>query len=117
MVAPGMLENPSVKSWLGGVEPAWTLLDQSSFEALHRPPSPTAGPIRLAADPAPEEFPQSAVARNTLILLRAAAVGPGFKMTGTGNLSRGVVAGMCYLFLFPDVDRTGAFQFHEGGNK
>jgi|GEM_PF-6994078 len=30
MVAPGMLQNPSVRNWLGGVEPAWTLLDLDS---------------------------------------------------------------------------------------
>ena len=27
MVAPGMLQNPSVRNWLGGIVPAWTLLD------------------------------------------------------------------------------------------
>ena len=37
MVAPGMLQNPSVKHWLGGVEPAWTLLDQASWAALREP--------------------------------------------------------------------------------
>ena len=94
MVAPGMLQNPSVKHWLGGVEPAWTLLDQASLAALREPPSPTAGPIRLAADLTEEEVEQSAVARNALILLRAATAGPGLKMTATGNLSRGVVAEM-----------------------
>ena len=26
MVAPGMLRNPAVRAWLGGLEPAWTLL-------------------------------------------------------------------------------------------
>lgn len=36
VVAPGMLQNPSVKSWLGGVEPAWTLLDQASFTTQYR---------------------------------------------------------------------------------
>ena len=45
-----------------------------------------AGPIRLAADLTQEEVQQSAVARNALILLRAAAAGPGLKMTATGNL-------------------------------
>jgi hypothetical protein len=35
MVAPGMLQNPSVKAWLAGVEPAWTLLDKASFTALY----------------------------------------------------------------------------------
>jgi hypothetical protein len=89
MVAPGMLQNPSVKRWLGDVEPAWTLLDHASFAALREPPSPTAGPIRLAADLTQEEVEQSAVARNALILLRTAAAGPGLKMTATGNLSRG----------------------------
>ena len=113
MVAPGMLLNPSVKRWLGGVEPAWTLLDQSSFEALHQPPSPTASPIRLASDLTFEELQQSAVARNALILLRAAAEGPGLKLTSTGNLSGAVVAEMCDLFVWPDFDRAGAFQFHK----
>jgi hypothetical protein len=45
-----MLQNPAVRTWLGGVEPAWTLLGQASFDALRRPPLSTAGPIRLAAD-------------------------------------------------------------------
>lgn len=113
MVAPGMLRNPSVMNWLGGVEPAWTLLDQASFTALHRPPSPSAGPIRLAFDLTFEEVQQSAVARNALILLRAAASGPGLKMTATGNLSRNVVAEMCDLFTWPEFDKEGAFQFHK----
>jgi hypothetical protein len=113
MVAPGMLQNPSVRNWLGGIEPAWTLLDQASFDALRRPPSPTAGPIRLAADLADGEIQQSAVARNALILLRAAAEGPGLKMTATGNLSRGVVAEMCDLFTWTGFDKTEAFRLHK----
>jgi hypothetical protein len=108
-----MLQNPSIKSWLGGVEPAWTLLDQASFAALHRPPSPTAGPIRLASDLKHEEVLQSAAPLNTLILLRAAAVGPGLKMTTTGNLSRGVVAEMRDLFTWPEFDKVNAFQLHK----
>ena len=113
MVAPGMLQNPSVRNWLGGIEPAWTLLDQVSFDALRRPPSPTAGPIRLAADLADGDIQQSAVARNALILLRAAAEGPGLKLTATGNLSRGVVAEMCDLFTWPGFDKTEAFRLHK----
>ena len=89
----------------GGVEPAWTLLDQASFAALREPPSPTAGPIRLAADLTQEEVEQSAVARNALILLRAAAADPGLKMTATGNLSRGVVAEMCDRFSWPELKK------------
>jgi hypothetical protein len=113
MVAPGMLQNPSVRNWLGGIEPAWTLLDLASFNALRLPPSPTAAPIRLAADLADGEIQQSAVARNALILLRAAAGGPGLKMTATGNLSRGVVAEMCDLFTWPGFDKTEAFRLHK----
>jgi hypothetical protein len=67
-----MLQNPLVKSWLGGVEPAWTLLDDASFAALARSPSPTVGPIRLASDLTEEEIQHSVVARNALILIRAA---------------------------------------------
>jgi hypothetical protein len=113
MVAPGMLQNPSVRNWLGGIEPAWTLLDMASFNALRRPPSPTAGPIRLAADLADGEIQQSAVARNALILLRAAAERPGLKMTATGNLSRGVVAEMCDLFTWPGFEKAEAFRLHK----
>jgi hypothetical protein len=108
-----MLQDPAVKRWLGGVEPAWTLLDQASFVALHRPPSPMAGPIRLATDLTHDEVQQSAVARNVLILLRAAAAGPGLKMTATGNLSRGVVAEMCELITWPGFDKADWFQFNK----
>lgn len=86
MVAPGLLQNPSVRNWLGGIEPAWTLLDLASFAALHRPPSPTKGPIRLASDLTYKEIQQSAVARNALIVLRAAAASPGLKMMVVNSL-------------------------------
>jgi hypothetical protein len=59
VVAPDMLQHPSVKRWLGGIEPAWTLLDFNSFAALGEPPSPIAGPIRLAADLTQEELRRS----------------------------------------------------------
>lgn len=113
VVAPGMLQNPAVKAWLGGVEPAWTLLDQASFAALHGAPSPTEGPIRLASDLTSEEFSQSAVARNALVLLRSAAIGSGLKTTTTGNLARDVVAEMINLFNWPDFDKADEFRFHK----
>jgi hypothetical protein len=34
MVAPGFLENPEVRRWLNGVEPAWTMLEFKSLNAL-----------------------------------------------------------------------------------
>ena len=113
MVAPGMLQNLSVRNWLGDIEPAWTLLDQASFDALQRPPHPILGPIRLTYDLPVEDIQRSAVARNTLILLRAAAEGPGLKMTATGNLSRGVVAEMCELFTWPGFDKAEVFRLHK----
>lgn len=117
MVALGILQNPSVRNWLGGIEPAWMLLDQASFAALQQQPSPTAGPIRLASDLTAEEVQQSAVARNARVLLRAAAAGPGLKMTATGNLSRGVVAEMVDVFTWPGFDKADFFQFHKVVNE
>ena len=112
MVAPGMLQNPSVKNWLGGIVPAWALLDQDSVEALRQPPSTRASGSTLARDFSPDEIGQSAVARNTLILLHAAAAGSGLKLTTTGNLTRGVVAEMIDLFTWPGFDKADAFRFH-----
>jgi hypothetical protein len=39
VVAPGLLENPEVRRWLNGVEPAWTMLDFGSYALLHEEPS------------------------------------------------------------------------------
>jgi hypothetical protein len=118
VVAPGMLQNPAVRRWLGGVEPAWTLLDQPSFDALRRPlPPDGGGPIRLAADLAPGEVERSPVASNALLLLRAAAVGSGLTLTATGNLSRSVVAEMVDRFRWPGFDKAEAFRFHKVVNE
>jgi hypothetical protein len=108
-----MLQNLAVQQWLDGIHPAWTLLDQASFDALRHSPSPSGGPIRLASDLTEEEIEQSAVARNARVLLRAAAVGPGLKMTATGNLARAVVAKMVDDFTWPDFDHADTFQFHK----
>ena len=113
MVAPAMLQNPSIKQWLGGIDPVWTLLEASSFDALQRPPHPILGPIRLTFDLPPDDIDRSAVARNTLILLHAAAEDRGMKLTATGNLSRTVVARMCDLFVWPGYDKAEAFQLHK----
>jgi hypothetical protein len=113
MVAPAVLQNPSVKRWLGGIHPAWTLLDGSSFDALQRPPHPILGPIRLAFDLPIKDIERSAAARGTLILLRAAAKGRGLQLTAKGNLSRVVVAQMCDLFEWPGYDKAEAFHFHK----
>jgi hypothetical protein len=108
-----MLQNPSVRTWLGDVVPAWTLLDQAGLSALRHPPHPRNGPIRFATDLSPEEIHLSAIARNALILLHAAEIGPGLKLTATGNLSRTVVAEMLDLFSWPDLDKAEAFGFNK----
>jgi hypothetical protein len=117
MVAPGLLQNEDVRNWLGGIEPAWTLLDHRSFASLVELPSSTGGAIRLAADLTDQELQKSAMAQNALILVHRAADGSGLKLTATGNLSRSVVAEMCKLFTWPGYDMTGEFQFHKVVNE
>jgi hypothetical protein len=46
----------------------------------------------------------SSIARNALILMRAASAGQALKMTATGNLSRAVVADMRDLFTWPGLE-------------
>lgn len=113
MIPRDLLRNPAVRNWLGGIEPAWTLLDQASFSALQKPSSSAASAIRLATDLSPDEIGKSAVARNALILLHAASVGSGLELTATGNLTRKVVAEMLDVFTWPGFDRTEAFRLHK----
>ena len=89
MVAPGFLEKPEVRRWLNGVEPAWTMLEFNSLNALRHEPSASNHAIRLQPDLADAEISESAVTANALILLRRAADTGGLKLTATGNLSRG----------------------------
>jgi hypothetical protein len=88
-----------------------------SLNALRRQPSKDNRVLRLASDLATSEIAASAVTRNTLILLRRAAVGDGLKLTATGNLSRAVVAEMVDLFEWPGFDRTEAFRLHKVVNE
>ncbi len=117
MVASDFLHDPEVRRWLGGAEPAWTLLDMESLNALRREPSKDNRVLRLASDLTSAEIAASAVARNTLIFLRRAAEGAGLKLTATGNLSRTVVAELVDLFEWPDFDRTEAFRLHKVVNE
>lgn len=110
MVTAAFLNSPAVRTWLDGVLPAWTLLDHDSVAALRYGSGPRAQAIRLARDLSPAELAQSAVTRNTLVLLRAASAGAGLKLTAAGNLSRAVVAEMVALFEWPAFDRDQAFR-------
>jgi hypothetical protein len=113
MVAPGLLQNPEVRRWLNGIEPAWTMLEFDSFNALHDEPSATNEAIRLDPNLTATEVSGSAVAANALLLLRRAADTDGLKLTATGNLSRAVVEEMCGIMEWPGYDKDELFGFHK----
>src|SRR5882724_5339249 len=112
MVAPGFLQNPEVRRWLNGVEPAWTMLEFDSFNALNHEPSASNQVIRLEANLTETDLSESAVTRNALILLQRAIATGGLKLTATGNLSRAVVAEMFEMMEWPGLEKEGTFQFH-----
>jgi hypothetical protein len=112
MVAPGILENPEVRRWLNGVEPAWTMLKFDSFNALHEEPSINNNAIRLEPRLTTTEVSASAVAVNTMLLLRRAAGTGGLKLTATGNLSRAVVEEMLGIE-WPDYDKAELVRYNK----
>jgi len=113
MGAEDFLQDPQIRGWLDGVEPAWTLLTFESLRALRREPSAVQTAIRIASDLSVGEIAGSPVARNTLILLRQAIERGGLPLTATGNLSRAVVAEMCKLIEWPDYDQADAFRLNK----
>jgi hypothetical protein len=113
MVAPGLLQNPEVRRWLNGIEPAWTMLDFDSFNALLDEPSASNDAIRLEANLPDSELSGSAIVANALLLLRRAADSNGLKLTATGNLSRAVVEEMCGIMEWPGYDKDELFGFHK----
>ena len=113
MVAGDFLQDPQVRRWLDGVEPAWTLLNFDSLRALRQEPSAGQTAIQIANDLSADEIAGSAVARNTLILLRQAIERGGLPLTATGTLSRAVVAEMRKLIEWPEYDQAGAFRFNK----
>ena len=48
MVAEDFLQDPQVREWLDGVEPAWTLLTFESLRALRHEPSAAQTEIRIS---------------------------------------------------------------------
>lgn len=112
VVAPGFLQNPEVRQWLNGIEPAWTMLDFGSYNALNHEPPADNHAIRLEPNLTETDLSGSAVTHNALILLRSAADESGLKLTQTGNLSRAVVAEMLKGVEWPDLDKSGLFRYH-----
>ncbi len=113
MVAQDFISDSQVRAWLEGVEPAWTLLTFESLKALRQEPSATRTAIRIASDLSGEDIAASPVARNSLIVLRAAIEHGGLPLTATGNLTRAVVAEMCKLIAWPDYNQADAFRFNK----
>ena len=113
MVAPGFLQNPEVRRWLNGVEPAWTMLEFNSLNALRHEPSTSNHAIRLEPDLPDVEISGSAVTANALILLRRAFEAGGLKLTATGNLSRAVVEEMFGIIHAPDYDKNELLRFQK----
>jgi len=113
VVAPGFLQNPEVRRWFNGVEPAWTMLEFDSFNSLHHEPSARNQAIRLEPNLTPADLSGSAVARNAVILLRRAIETGGLNLTQTGNLSRSVVAEMIEIVEWPGFDKAEAFRLHK----
>jgi hypothetical protein len=107
------LANPEVRRWLNGVEPAWTMLEFDSFNALHDEPSASNHAIRLEPDLANAEISASAVVANALLLLRRAAEPCGLKLTATGNLFRALVEEMYGIMEWPGYDKDELFGFHK----
>ena len=79
------LQDPQIRDWLNGVEPAWTLLTFESLRALQHEPSAIQTAIRIANDLSVGEIAGSPVARNTLILLQQAIERGGLPLTATGK--------------------------------
>jgi hypothetical protein len=106
MVSVDFLLDERVRQWLGGVQPAWTLLDIDSLQHLCVEPGHDRSAIRITADLSAEQLAGSAVVRNTGILLRQAIECGGLPLTTTGNLSRRTVAAMSDLLVWPDYDHA-----------
>jgi hypothetical protein len=117
MVAPGLLQHPEVRRWLNGIEPAWTMLEFNSFNALHDELSASNHAIRLEPNLAEAEMSGSAIVANALLLLRRAIETDGLKLTATGNLSRAVVEEMCGIMQWPGYDKDELFGFHKVVNE
>jgi hypothetical protein len=113
MIATDFLQDPQVRRWLDGVEPAWTLLAFDSLRALRQEPSAGQTAIQIANDLSADEIAGSAVARNSLILIRQAIAQDGLPLTATGNLTRAVVAKMCKVVEWPQYDQADAFRFNK----
>src|SRR5262249_16225181 len=105
--------NPEVRRWLKGIEPAWTMLEFDSYNALHHEPAADGQAIRLDPNLTATDLPGSPVISTAAILLRRAADARGLTLTVPVNLSRAVVAEMTKIVEWPDFDNHQMFAFNK----
>jgi hypothetical protein len=82
------------------------------LQCVHEEPSASNQAIGLEPNLSDTELSASAVALNTMLLLRRAADTGGLKLTATGNLSRAVVEGMLGIE-WPDYDKAELVQYNK----
>src|SRR3712207_4873337 len=102
---PGLLSSPEMLAWLGGREPAWTLLTFDSWRALNRKPGEDGAALAIS------DGNTSPLAENALTFL--SRIGEGVRLTATGNLTRAVVADMLEATTWPGFDPADAFVLHK----
>ena len=117
ILSPGVSRPPELERWLSGLEPAWVLLDQASLRSLRGEPSRETSGLRLATDLNASDLASSAVVRNAVVLLDAAARGDGLKLTATGNLTRTVVSDMIDCFEWPGYETASALALNKVVNE
>ena len=103
MVKPGFLQNDSVITWLGGVEPYWTYLDFDSYCRLRRNPDEDDRALRLASDLTETEAASSPIVAALLHLVRMAEARP-VSLTSSGCLSRAAVVELAKIVDGPAFD-------------
>ena len=113
MDAAVLLDRPSVRQWLGGVVPAWTLLHKDSFFALLRGNLSPDGPMHIQKGLSADELSGSSILKNALALLQAGATPDGLKVTATGNLTRAVVAQFLDTISLPGFSKDNMFHFNK----
>ncbi len=104
MVNPGFLQQPSVISWLDGLEPAWVHINFDSYCRLNRRPEEEERAMRLATDLTADEARLAPFIAHTMTFLRLAEARDGIPLTATGNLARAVVAELADHCAWPAFD-------------
>ena len=99
-----------LSKWPGGVDPAWTMLEPESVEALRAEPLPENRTLRFAAELADEELEHSAFVGNALAVLERTADEGWLWLTEKGNFRRDTVAELRESMTWPGMEATEQFR-------